>query len=299
MFKVINGLLVKCDSNDKVIYLPDNVKYLYGNIFSDNVECIIGNNLEKVYNFNNSNIRILSCNNLKKITNSSLTNLEKIELNNSVISKNNNILPSSIKINDNTYNYSNCEKELKKISNLYNLNYCSENSNIIYLNNNKKEYNFGNKDIINYITKVDKVISLIPKKIMDIISEYKIFIIDIYMFLDKYYIPGITYNNIKTSIICHSGVFELIHEIGHMVDYELNCSNTIEFEEIYNMEKDKIYTLDKNSNVVINHIKSSKEEFFAEIFKKYIINKEMLENECIMSKKYLDEIFCDKIKIKE
>ena len=49
--------------------------------------------------------------------------------------------------------------------------------------------------------------------------------------------------------------------------------------------------LGKRNNVSFEHINSSNREFFAESFKRYILNKEEFYSECPLTKDFLDEVF--------
>ena len=294
----MNGILIKNASNKQEITLNDDINCIFGNAFNDNVEIIHGSNVVKIHGtFKNKNLRVLDLPKLKYSYKLDLPKLDKLVISDSFKAKNINTYPNIIVINNNKYEYSNDLNALfKQLDTQYKLNCYKENTNIIYMNNGEIKYSFGNKDIVSEIVNLNKVLSIVPKEIMEEISNYKIFITDIYLFQDNIYIPGITYSDIKTAIICMSGMFEIIHEIGHMYDDNKNISDSEEFDIIYNEEKSKIYSLNKTSNVVFEHITSSKKEFFAEIFKNYIVNKDNLELECPLTKVFLDNILGEKYK---
>lgn len=72
----------------------------------------------------------------------------------------------------------------------------------------------------------------------------------------------------------------LYHEIGHMIDFKYKnfivLSNTREFKEIYEEEKDNFKVDHSNPE----YFRNNRQEYFAQAFSEYLINPERLKKNC-------------------
>ena len=299
---VANNCLLKCSSNDKSLILPDSITSVFGSAFDKNVESIYGENISKIFGkLSLDDLKVLYLPNLIGASMIDCPNLIEFIVNEDFHSNKPNINPLVIGTKDVIATYSHKSRELfEYISKMYNLNVYSKNSNVIYFNNGKIEFTYGDdSNIINSIIYLIKLLNMIPDNIRKIIdnSGYKIFITNNYFRTENEFLAGITYNKLKLCIVSEMNELELLHELGHIYDSVKNISATDEFNDIYNNEKDKITCY---NNISLKHIRSSSREFFAESFKKIIVNKEAFFEECPLTKSFLDNEFSkyDKVKRK-
>lgn len=297
---IANNCLLKCYSKDKLLIVPNSVTRILGTAFNNDLEYLYGENIHKIYGK-------LKLDNLKKIYLPNLTNEPVIDcpnliefiVNEDFHSNKFNIKPVVIGTKDVIATYSYKARELLEyISKMYNLNVYRDNSNVIYVSNGKIEFTYGDdSNIINSIIYLIKLLNMIPDNIRKIIdnSGYKIFITNNYFRTENEFLAGITYNKLKLCIVSEMNELELLHELGHIYDSVLNISANPEFNYIYFNEKNKITN---SNNISLSHIKSSSREFFAESFKKYIINKEEFFEECPLTKSFLDNEFSKHDKVK-
>ena len=297
---IIDGTLIKCDKTEKRMILPDSVKYVLSTAFSKDVEYIYGENVEKIIGtFEYEKLRGLHFPKLKTANKIKCPNLKEFTMSNEFKCKGISKTPSKINIEEESYHHSYyAEEMLKYIDGLYNKGVYRNGANVIYLHKKGKSFTCHDTSLINSITYLNKLLSMIPNNIRETIfeSNYNIFITNTYFRSENDFIAGVSFHRLKLCVVSEMNLLELLHEFGHIYDNLLQISSSLEFLEIYRKEKG---LLGKRDNVSFEHINSSNREFFAESFKRYILNKEEFYNECPLTKDFLDEVFSKEAKTKK
>lgn len=301
---IVNGILLKYYSNDKSIVLPDSVTAILGSTFKKNIESIHGEKVRKIYGkLELDNLKKLYLPNLDSADSIDCPNLIKLTVNENFHCKKPIITPAAIGTFNRVATYSNEPRELLEyINKMYNLSIYRKNSNVIYINNGEIKYTYGDdNNIINSVIYLIKLLNMIPNNIREIIenSGYKIFITNTYFKDENSFLAGITYNRLKLCVLSEMSLLELIHEFGHIYDSVMDVSSSDEFIEMYKLEKNRITSNNSQNNISLSHIRSSNREFFAESFKKYIIDKDEFYKECPLTKSFLDIEFNKSDKVKK
>lgn len=150
----------------------------------------------------------------------------------------------------------------------------------IFSNNPSRETEYFCHKLL--IDNLNNILNKIPKKILDKYNSdgWKIIITNTRN-LEKEFgynfkIHGCTLYEEKQTIVYANkyGIEAIPHEIAHYLDSLINISQTIEWKEIYEKEKDfykGTYLIDFFTKI------DSKEECFADAFLAYIMNKDSLK----------------------
>jgi len=134
---------------------------------------------------------------------------------------------------------------------------------------------------------LEKQYNSLPESIRNLLesTNLKMYIID-------YLEHSGDYNNKKNIAIFNNNSMgiDIHHEIGHALDYALNkdSDNDI-WKTIYENNKDKVSLFIKKP-LLLNHLTSNKEEFFAFIFDNYISNNEKLLKEIPEAYEYMNQL---------
>jgi len=293
MFDIIDGVLLKCNVEDDIIYLPDSVKIILPNSFKKcNPKKIVGNEVKYILGLN-SNVEVLDFPKLKRINKLDCPNLVELTISKDTYIKKISKLPMTIRIGNCEYKSSDdLVTRFKNYDEEKDINAFKENTNIIHLKDNIIEYvSYDNENLINSIVLLNNILNKIPEHIKNIILDKNdIFILDIYMTESNDFVGGLASKELNLSLVSQKYLYTLVHEMGHLFDFETNLSDTDEFKTIYEAEKDYINGISSRENMsIMSHVKDKKEEFFAESFKRYILDRENFELDCPNTKKFFDD----------
>ena len=302
-FMTNNNNLIKYYGNAENVIIPNNIKNIYSEAFKDNIfiKSVTGLNVEETSNYtfkNNINLEKIifpKCTYFGAIENS--PNLRELTLSDNLFAfynKNNNFKNIRFNVNDSTYEFdSNLDKELY---NKFNSKPYSKLELSKISKETRKYKCFTHNDMVSTITGLyqsEYYFNNLPVQVQNIFYEtnHSIYVVKDYPDAGGY-LPF--YNTI---ILNNSSLeFSFYHEIGHMLDFNLaNLSNTEDFITLYNLESKNLYTQTKGIKELFsieskNHFKSSKEEYFAECFQRYMENDYYFKLECPSTYEYFNNL---------
>lgn len=312
MFEIEDNILLKYNGNDKTVFIPDNVEIIFPNAFldCDKVEKIIGNNVKSFY----CNSKFIAPNNLKELHLPNFQEDFNLEDKNKL---NLLIINTNAKINDKIILNSNLKLELitEKESSTYkndkslftdlfesedDIDELNNNFFAVYIDKDKKV--FATKKEINsflllVLCLIERWLYFLPQELKDIVfnSGYSFCIINDRLIANGKNVGGIIIEETKQILIdSNQIIYCFLHEFAHAVDIELKISSTLEFIELFELEKNKIYSETAFSRSLnsdfIEPFKKDPSEFFAECFNRCYGNDNSILQECPETCEYIKKI---------
>lgn len=300
-FAIKDGELYYYFGNEENINIPTHVKTIRSNCFNlnDKIKYVKGDSVEVIMHYafrNNCSLEklefkraitisnLLNVPNLKEIVVG--TSLSTIIIEDDISKKLSFVISHETKEHKYTFD---CNLEEKFLIQAAATKENDTQNSIVMIKGNNKKFRFVKKDRFdkyngNFISicKFEKLFDKLPELLKQILQEYTFCIIENFEY------GGMYIHEAKMLIFdMDNFAISFFHEIGHAFDFFLEkISNTESFKNIYQEEKDALYSKTHNrkmlflSSQFLKHTIESEEEFFAEAFQRYFENDNDFYTEC-------------------